>query len=138
VANVPEGLLPTLTLALALGVRRMAGRKALVKRLSSVETLGATTVILTDKTGTLTENEMTVRELWSNGFDYRLSGTGYDPTGRIESLGHDGLDSVVLEELLRTAALCCDAHLIQPQDARDRWHIIGFRRADVRASADAL
>ena len=65
VANVPEGLLPTLTLALALGVRRMAARRALIKRLSAVETLGATTVILTDKTGTLTENEMTVREAWS-------------------------------------------------------------------------
>jgi len=125
VANVPEGLLPTLTLALALGVRRMASRKALVKRLSSVETLGATTVILTDKTGTLTENEMTVRELWSNGFDYRLSGTGYDPTGRIESVGQNGVAPVAVEELLRTAALCCDAHLVQPRDAQKRWEAIG-------------
>lgn len=123
VANVPEGLLPTLTLAL--GVRRMASRKALVKRLSSVETLGATTVILTDKTGTLTENEMTVRELWSNGFDYRLSGTGYDPTGRIESVGQNGVAPVAVEELLRTAALCCDAHLVQPRDAQKRWEAIG-------------
>jgi P-type Ca2+ transporter type 2C len=65
VANVPEGLLPTLTLALAIAVRQMAARNALVKRLSAVEALGATTVIVTDKTGTLTENEMTVREVWA-------------------------------------------------------------------------
>jgi len=124
VANVPEGLLPTLTLALALGVRRMASRKALVKRLSSVETLGATTVILTDKTGTLTENEMTVRELWTDGSNYRLSGTGYDPSGKIEPTG-DEKDSVGDEELLRCAALCCDAHLTQPRDARKHWAVIG-------------
>lgn len=125
VANVPEGLMPTLTLALALGVRRMANRKALVKRLSAVETLGATTVILTDKTGTLTENEMTVREVWGGGFDYRFRGTGYDPTGRIESVGNAATDSVVVAELLRTAALCCDAHLVQPRDGRKHWEVIG-------------
>jgi P-type Ca2+ transporter type 2C len=125
VANVPEGLLPTLTLALALGVRRMASRKALVKRLSSVETLGATTVIITDKTGTLTENEMTVREVWSSGFDYQLTGAGYDPAGKTESVGNGPTDSVVIEELLRTAALCCDAHLVQPRDGRQHWQVIG-------------
>jgi len=65
VANVPEGLLPTITMALAMGAQRMAGRKALIKKLSSVETLGATNIILTDKTGTLTKNEMTVREIWT-------------------------------------------------------------------------
>jgi P-type Ca2+ transporter type 2C len=125
VANVPEGLLPTLTLALALGVRRMANRNVLVKRLSSVETLGATTVIVTDKTGTLTENEMTVRELWTNGCEYRLSGTGYDPAGAIESITHAEPDSPIVADLLRTAALCCDAHLRQPDDERKRWDAIG-------------
>ncbi len=124
VANVPEGLLPTLTLSLALGVRRMAGRKALVKRLSSVETLGATTVILTDKTGTLTENEMTVRELWTSGFDYRVSGTGYEATGRVEPVGNNPRDGIV-DELLRTAALCCDAHVGEPQGPRRRLEVTG-------------
>jgi magnesium-transporting ATPase (P-type) len=90
VANVPEGLLPTLTLALAMGVRRMATRHALVKRLSAVETLGATTVILTDKTGTLTENEMTVRQAWAGGMGYRFGGVGYDPTGAAEPIGDAG------------------------------------------------
>ncbi len=124
VANVPEGLLPTLTLSLALGVRRMAGRKALVKRLSSVETLGATTVILTDKTGTLTENEMTVRQLWTSGFDYRVSGTGYEATGRVEPVGNNPRDGIV-DELLRTAALCCDAHVVEPQGPRRRLEVTG-------------
>jgi magnesium-transporting ATPase (P-type) len=124
VANVPEGLLPTLTLSLALGVRRMAGRKALVKRLSSVETLGATTVILTDKTGTLTENEMTVRQLWTSGFDYRVSGTGYEATGRVEAVGNNPGDGIVVE-LLRTAALCCDAHVVEPQGTRRRLEVTG-------------
>ncbi|MCL6087539.1 MAG: cation-transporting P-type ATPase [Actinobacteria bacterium] len=81
VAFVPEGLLPTVTLALAMGVQRMAKRNALIKKLSSVETLGSTTVICTDKTGTLTQNEMTVREIWVNGNSYEVSGTGYNPIG---------------------------------------------------------
>lgn len=67
VANIPEGLLPTLSLALAMGVQRMAKRNALIKRLSAIETLGCATVICTDKTGTLTLNEMTVVKLWTNG-----------------------------------------------------------------------
>ncbi|MBI4455281.1 MAG: cation-transporting P-type ATPase [Acidobacteria bacterium] len=124
VANVPEGLLPTLTLALALGVRKMAKRNALVKRLSAVETLGATTVILTDKTGTLTENEMTVRETWAAGIRYQLNGTGYDLTGTVECVDHEN-DSQAMTQLLRTAALCCDARLIPPAKGRDRWQILG-------------
>ena len=125
VANVPEGLLPTLTLALALGVKRMARRRALVKRLSSVETLGATTVILTDKTGTLTENEMTARELWAGGANYQLSGTGYEPVGELSRGGGAENDPAAVTEMLRAAALCCDAHLVLPQNDQRRWTAIG-------------
>jgi Ca2+-transporting ATPase len=82
VANVPEGLLPTVSLALAMGTQRMAKRNALIKKLSSVETLGSTTVICTDKTGTLTTNEMTVRELWVDGKVFHVTGVGYEPTVR--------------------------------------------------------
>jgi P-type Ca2+ transporter type 2C len=83
VAFVPEGLLPTVTLALAMGTQRMAKRQALVKRLSAVEALGSTTVICTDKTGTLTANQMTVRTLLQDGRRTELTGTGYDPVGTL-------------------------------------------------------
>jgi magnesium-transporting ATPase (P-type) len=128
VANVPEGLLPTLTLALALGVKRMARRRALVKRLSSVEALGATTLILTDKTGTLTENEMTARELWADGASYQLSGTGYEPVGELARRDGAENDPAAVTEMLRAAALCCDAHLVPPQNdqrRQQRWTAIG-------------
>lgn len=86
VANVPEGLLPTITLALSMASQRMAKRQALVKNLDSVETLGSATVICTDKTGTLTRNEMTVRHFWLTGGEtITLSGEGYFQTGSWES-----------------------------------------------------
>jgi magnesium-transporting ATPase (P-type) len=116
VANVPEGLLPTITLALAMAVRRMAGRRALVRQLAKVEALGATTVIVTDKTGTLTENEMTVREAWVAERTFRFSGAGYDVHGTIEAARDDEEGGRLLRELLRTAALCCDAHLAEPKE----------------------
>lgn len=108
VAFVPEGLLPTVTLALALGVQRMARRQALVKRLSAVETLGCTNVICTDKTGTLTQNEMTVREIWCGGRTLRVTGSGYGSGGEVE-----GADSEPVRDLLCAAALCNDARLAE-------------------------
>jgi calcium-translocating P-type ATPase len=96
VANVPEGLLPTLTLALALGGQRLARRKSLVKRLSAVETLGATTVICTDKTGTLTEGRMTPRALWVSGRMVAASALGPDAPADVR-------------ELLRAAVLASQA-----------------------------
>jgi magnesium-transporting ATPase (P-type) len=111
VANVPEGLLPTVTLALALGTQRMARKNALIRRLSAVETLGETTVICTDKTGTLTENEMTVERVWTpdRGW-FEVEGAGYEPFGRFRQNGRVA-DPRPLRELLRCALLCNDARL---------------------------
>ncbi|MBT9584607.1 cation-transporting P-type ATPase [bacterium] len=125
VAFVPEGLPPTVTLSLAMGVQRMAGRNALVKRLSAVETLGCTNVICTDKTGTLTQNQMTVRELYINSGNIRVGGTGYDPSGQFfekEQALADPLSK--FGELLRAVSLCNDARLVPPsQDAG--WTVLG-------------
>lgn len=127
VANVPEGLLPTVTLSLAMAVKRMVRRNALVKRLSGVETLGSTTVICTDKTGTLTQNEMTVRHLWMDGRLVDVGGVGYEPVGPLSvngtALGED--DFAQLKPLMKISALCNNARLVKPADAEGRWGIVG-------------
>jgi Ca2+-transporting ATPase len=104
VANVPEGLLPTVTLALAINVQRMASQKALVRRLSAVETLGSVSVICSDKTGTLTCNRMAVEATWLPGTSERLAGDRV--TG-----DQAGLDPVAEQELLAGACLCSNARL---------------------------
>ncbi|HVC34979.1 MAG TPA: cation-transporting P-type ATPase [Chloroflexota bacterium] len=126
-ANVPEGLLPTLTLALAASIRRLAARHALVKRLSAVETLGATTVICTDKTGTLTQNEMTVREVWLDQRSIGVTGVGYDPEGRFTADARqlDRAEVGQLGPLLEAATLCNNARLLPPGADRPRWSILG-------------
>jgi Ca2+-transporting ATPase len=121
VANVPEGLLPTMTLALAMATQRMARRNAIVRRLSSVETLGATTVICTDKTGTLTENEMTVQRVWLGGAALSVSGVGYAPEGEVTAAAGE-LDAAALAELARAGVLCNDAALEHRDGA---WHAMG-------------
>jgi magnesium-transporting ATPase (P-type) len=110
VALVPNGLLPTVTLSLAMATQRMAKRKALVRRLSSVETLGETTVICTDKTGTLTENQMTVQRVWTPDGDYAVDGAGYEPFGSFHRNG-EVVEPGPLTELLRTGLLCNDARI---------------------------
>ena len=110
VAAVPEGLAAVVTVALALGVQRMAARNALIRRLPSVETLGSTTVICTDKTGTLTRNQMTVRRLWVNRRDIEVSGAGYSTRGEFLDQG-TAFESAELRELLIIGALNNDAAL---------------------------
>ncbi len=125
VALVPEGLPATLSVSLAIGVRRMARKQALIKRLAAVEALGSTTVICTDKTGTLTKAEMTVQQVVASGQRYAVSGVGYGPEGSVVAVtadGPGGLDQV--REVLRTAALCCDARLVPPDGTQD-WRVLG-------------
>jgi Ca2+-transporting ATPase len=115
VAAVPESLPAVVTGALAIGTTRMARKNAIVKRLPAVETMGCTTVICTDKTGTLTKNEMTVRRLFLDGEVVDVSGTGYEPSGSFEIAGAavSPGDHPVLAEMARIALLCNDAALAE-------------------------
>ncbi len=108
VAAIPEGLPAVVTITLALGMRHMARRHAIVKRLAAVETLGCTTVICTDKTGTLTLNQMTAQRLRAADCDFQVSGRGYQPDGNIEPQGSPAPD---LRALLECAVLCNDSRV---------------------------
>ena len=127
VAFVPEGLLPTVTLALARGSQRMAKRNALIKRLSAVETLGCTSVICTDKTGTLTQNEMTVNRIWIPGAYFSVTGVGYTPEGEIQNdepeITSEKLDD--LSHVLTAGVLCSNARLLAPDTGSPQWTVLG-------------
>lgn len=127
VANVPEGLLPTVTLALAASVKKMVGKNALIKRLSSVETLGSTNIICTDKTGTLTKNEMTVRKIWIPYDTIDVTGAGYDPDGKFMQNGGDVChkDIKELKLLMRSATFANDARVVEPSKPGEKWRILG-------------
>jgi len=127
VAFIPEGLLPTVTLSLAKAVQRMSKRNALVKKLSSVETLGSTSVICTDKTGTLTQNEMTVSHLWLAQKEYEVTGVGYGPRGDILEAGKKVMasDNQDMKLLLTGAALCSNARLLPPNEESARYTVLG-------------
>jgi len=110
VANVPEGLLPTITLSLSLASQRMAKRNALIKNLDSVETLGSASVICTDKTGTLTRNEMTLRSVWLAGGDLvSISGEGYEESGEFSFTGESETADARLAQLLAAGLHNCRA-----------------------------
>jgi Ca2+-transporting ATPase len=126
VAAIPEGLPAITTITLALGMQRMAKKGAVVRKLLAVETLGAASIICTDKTGTLTQNEMTVRLVYASRTRYRVTGEGYDPRGHLQTLDGTTLEKLpsTLDYLLATAALCTNARLDLDNDTH-QWKVIG-------------
>ncbi len=124
VSVIPEGLPAVISVTLALGVRRMARRNAIVRRMSAVETLGSTTVICSDKTGTITENQMTVRRLWAGSRTFEVSGDGYQPEGKLNEAGGEtvGERPAALERLLQIGAMSNNANL---KETEGRWQVEG-------------
>lgn len=113
VGLIPEGLPAVITITLAIGVQRMAGRKAVIRKLPAVETLGATSVICTDKTGTLTRNEMTARRICTDSHELQVSGSGYSPNGALVASDNDDDIAAIAAAsgIVRCGLLCNDAHL---------------------------
>lgn len=127
-AVVPQALPMQVTVALSQGVKRLAGKNAVVKKLSSAETLGSTNVICTDKTGTLTKNEMTVKKVYFDGREYEVTGLGYKPEG--ELIGEDGEplteeEIAEMEIIFDAATMASNAEIHEPDDEHPGWYAIG-------------
>jgi P-type Ca2+ transporter type 2C len=122
VAAIPEGLPAVVTICLAIGVQKMVKKHALIRKLPSVETLGETDVICTDKTGTLTYNQMTVREIYANSKAYFVSGQGYSPNGYFTDEKNGNADTKEIAILLKCSVLCNDSSLDRDHKG---WKIIG-------------
>ena len=123
VANIPEGLMPTVSLSLAMGVQRMAHKKALVRKQSAVETLSSTSVICTDKTGTLTQNAMFATKVWTIDGMVDISGEGYGKKGSVTAV--NAKNKQTLERLFAAATICSDTVLSTDQEDHDKWKMIG-------------
>ena len=126
VSAIPEGLPAVITITLAFGVARMARHRSIVRKLASVETLGSTTVICSDKTGTITKGEMTVRKVYSNGNVVEVTGVGYEPKGEFMSRLGSKIDTLKDDEelllLLKIGSLCNNARLTEDKGS---WRIVG-------------
>ena len=124
VAVVPEALPAVVTISLAIGVQRMVRRHALMRRLPAVETLGGTSVICSDKTGTLTKDEMTVRKVHVAGRLWEVTGAGYEPHGRFLAGGQEIQPNEALRQFLEAATMASDAHVARGE-TDGRWHVKG-------------